>query len=140
MSVQSMPKTKQWHIGLTYKNWTTGLVCRNGIAKSIDAEVPDGIRNWKPDPVSRVADVWNMACPNCGRDDSISIAATAWGSLTPSGVDIPVVVRPDDGSDANDNAQAFVCVDRTWTPDSAAMCVECRHEGVVRDFTKEPTT
>ncbi|MGH6922868.1 MAG: hypothetical protein ACRED5_03770 [Propylenella sp.] len=65
-----------------------------------------------------VARVWRMACPQCGRCDSIDIAATVWVLLAPDGTD----------------SRLARCGDHEWNDEHAATCHDCGFRGKVADF------
>jgi hypothetical protein len=64
---------------------------------------------------------FDMACPVCGRDDAIDVAATVWVRLTPDGTDT---------DESNDGSHE-------WDGDSAALCNACGHSGTVGEFSEE---
>jgi hypothetical protein len=65
---------------------------------------------------------WEMACPRCGSDEHIDIAATVWVRLT------------EDGTDADDPADGG----HEWDSDSDARCAKCGYSGTVEDFACDP--
>jgi len=69
-----------------------------------------------------VRDLFHIACPQCGRDDDLSIAMVVTVHLDPlrGGT---VDMNPHGGPDW------------TWDTDSAAHCYACEHEGTVAEFT-----
>jgi hypothetical protein len=69
---------------------------------------------------STVKEAWNMACPNCGDDERIDIAAIVWVRLCPDGTDI---TEADNG-------------DHEWTNKSKAVCCTCGHTSSVGKFTE----
>ena len=60
------------------------------------------------------ANQFDMACPECGGDSEIEVAATVWVRLCP------------DGTDASG--------DHEWDDDSPCRCGACGHEARVADF------
>jgi hypothetical protein len=64
---------------------------------------------------------WEMACPRCGSDKQIDIAATVWVRLC------------DDGTDANEPGDGG----HEWDPDSDARCGKCGYSGTVEDFARK---
>ena len=65
-----------------------------------------------------VSATWNMACPACGDDEQIDIAATVYIRLCLDGTDIS----------AAENG------DHEWTENSPAQCCTCGYTGTVRQF------
>jgi hypothetical protein len=61
---------------------------------------------------------WAMACPKCGSDEYIDVAAVVWVRLTEDGTDAD---QPDNGN-------------HEWDDDSRCTCGKCGHNGTVRDF------
>ncbi|MDD2878628.1 MAG: hypothetical protein PHZ23_15530 [Acidiphilium sp.] len=58
---------------------------------------------------------WNMACPDCGRDDELSVELKVFATIY------------EDGTAINDG-------DHIWDDDSACQCGSCGKKGVVSDF------
>ncbi len=69
---------------------------------------------------STVKEAWKMACPECGDDLRIDIAAVVWVRLTPDGTDI---TEAENG-------------DHEWSDRSKAVCGTCGYTGNVRKFTE----
>lgn len=59
-----------------------------------------------------------MACPKCGSDEQLDVAATIWVPLVRGGTD-------------PDLAHAH---DHEWDDNSAVVCQQCGHQGLVKDF------
>jgi Pyruvate/2-oxoacid:ferredoxin oxidoreductase delta subunit len=68
-----------------------------------------------------VTETWNMACPECGADDQIDIAAQIWIRLCPDGTD----------------AAAAANGDHEWRDTDAAVCHGCGHQSTVAAFTRK---
>ncbi len=66
---------------------------------------------------------FDMACPKCGDEDHIDVAAVVWVRLTDDGTDLDA---PKDGS-------------HEWDDNSEAQCVACDYSGKVRDFEPHET-
>jgi hypothetical protein len=66
-----------------------------------------------------VKDNWNMACPKCGFDNEIDIAAQVCVRLCPDGTDIMAAAHRD----------------HLWDGYSTAVCYRCGHIGTVNSFT-----
>ena len=63
-----------------------------------------------------------LACPQCGRDDRIDIAALVWVRQTADGTDI---------DEADDHSHE-------WGDDSPAACRACGNTGPAKDFRPSP--
>ena len=55
-----------------------------------------------------------FACPNCGQHQAFSIYASSWFRIYDDGVE--------DNSDVE------------WSDDSPVRCLDCSHEGTVKEF------
>ncbi len=67
--------------------------------------------------MNTVSEEWGMACPACGRDDSLDIAFEAWTRLTADGTDDSL---PADST-------------HEWGEASACICSYCNWSGTVAD-------
>lgn len=63
-----------------------------------------------------VSQEWGMRCPKCGCDESLDVAVMAWARLTSDGTDWAA------------------CNDQEWDDESACVCNDCGHSGLVREF------
>jgi hypothetical protein len=70
-----------------------------------------------------VRSAWDMACPECGRDDEIDIRADVWIRLCPDGTD-PA---------ASSNG------DHEWGDYHPALCNACGCQRTVADFIIDET-
>ena len=65
-----------------------------------------------------MSNLFDMACPSCGKTDCIDIAATVWLRVMPDGTD------PGEAENG----------DHEFTPDSPALCGACGHAATVAAF------